>query len=36
MRNIILALTLTLVTGNIFGQVEKPIYKVVADKFDSD
>lgn len=36
MKNILLGVILTLITGNIFGQVEKPIYKVVADKFEKE
>jgi len=34
MKTIFIALTLTLLANDIFGQTEKAIYKVVADKFE--
>lgn len=36
MKNFILSLSVLLITGNVWGQVESPIYKTVAEKFEKE
>ena len=36
MKNYILSFALLLLAGNVWGQVESPIYKTVAEKFEKE